>query len=322
MVLFDEAAAALRYYIFHSGLEGERFPLDVLIEKFYADTRSNIRALPTQVALWKAIAEFLYSRSLACSKEYRTFVRALSDDDVIVSFNWDTCLEIAMKQLGRNVSLEMHRPPSRSTWLLKPHGSIDFLAASPIQMRDPAFLREMSEIIHPQLPTVFSPDGPIRAQLMRIRTYDLTWELDAAWLWESREFQLQYDRHPKSRRRVIDRSDVGAIHLDRFLLESWPFILTPGWSPVFYEWSYGAIRQSLEQVCSEIEGVWVVGYSFPHYDKRAHAFLKGLAQCIGEAPVHIVNPAAHDLPADVLGDLFGKYCLHPVGFLEYPWSRT
>jgi hypothetical protein len=324
MVLFSDVASVFQGLIIDYMYDQElntasQFPLDTILERFYERTKNDIRCLPTQISMWRAIREYIYHRSWVCADAYIPFASRLRDGDVLVSFNWDLCVEMAMHRIGRRTDVRFCCPSRILPSLFKPHGSVDFLAVQPDRGGGGDPDGEFSEIVHPALPKVSSPLGEFEAALMRLRTYDLPWRLEASWNFSTDTFSLATNKVPEELPHYTN-GDIGPLHLERHWNECWPFLLTPGWSPPFYEWAYHGIESAVTPIAEEIASVHVVGYSFPPYDAGAHTFLRSLSQQIGNVPVHIVNPTAHSLPRALLNHIFGEVTLHPTGFLEYPWS--
>ena len=316
--LFDSVGSALITYAVQAGFrKGDRFPLDAVIEQFYAAAKRDPRAVQTLNMLWYAIREFLYSRSCDCADGYTSFADSLLPGDVILTFNWDICLEIALHRNKRVFTHRLAPHPPDGVWVLKPHGSIDFSVAQSGLLSDIGSRDAIAEDLQAPLLPIITPVGMLAPRLVRLRTYDLA--LSAEVEWSDDGISITIGREPPTRP-PTDDSDVTPLHLERFLPDAGPFLLTPGSAQLLYDWSYEQTGRALSAVASDIRLIIVAGYSFPEYDTGVRAMLKAVMEDVGTAPVHIVNPNAQALPRRVLQDIFGEVTLHATGFLEYPWS--
>lgn len=149
-----------------------------------------------------------------------------------------------------------------------------------------------------------------RHELARLRTYDLGREVTI-----DGERPAEFFRQPGL---VTGGADVGPFRLLADLPDPPAFLLLgPGFPAVVERWYHTAVKQALRPVASEIRQVFVVGYSFPPYDTSALRLLEWIMRAAGNPPADVVNPAAAELPAEILRRLFGGYRLHPVGFQDF-----
>jgi hypothetical protein len=80
--------------------------------------------------LHEAVAQVLYCRSIhgGRTEAYRRFAEILGPTDVVLTFNWDVCLEVALHRARRPFSQALVGiPPIDQPWILKLHGSVDYL---------------------------------------------------------------------------------------------------------------------------------------------------------------------------------------------------
>ena len=299
----------------YGGTPQSRWPLDELFGRFWARLRRQpMEFLPVMNLLHEATAQLLYTRSLVggTSEAYERFVAALQPGDVILTFNWDTCPEIALNEQGCSFSLAPAGPaPDDRPWILKLHGSIDYLI-----LRDSGHNRQMDfldwfGVVPP------SPFAGEAFALARLRTYDLGYPVEL-------EFGGRtYGRPPDGERHaVLGGFDVGPFTLTSELDELPTYhMLTPDSPKALYGWQYKLVLDALRPVCSEIEHVYVVGYSFPRYDRPVHQVLRTIHRRANRPPVAVVNPSAADLPGRVMHDIFGEYELRPLGFAEADFSE-
>jgi len=160
-------------------------------------------------------------------------------------------------------------------------------------------------------PPVSPWTGPgSRHELARLRTYDLGREVTI-----DGERPAEFFRQPGL---VTSGADVGPFRLLADLPDPPAFLLLgPGFPAEVERWYHTAVKQALRPVASEIRQVFVVGYSFPPYDTSALRLLEWIMRAAGNPPADVVNPAAAELPAEILRRLFGGYRLHPVGFQDF-----
>ncbi len=352
MALLADVTGSLIRFAQETGVtKGDRFPLDAMAARFYATWRENPNFGMVVMAFWQALCEFMYERSAERAPEYRRFANSLAPGDIVISFNWDTCLEMALLQAKRpfTVSLEP-RTASGKIRVLKPHGSVDFAIADGPAPGCPR--RRFIEMIHPAMPGIQTPAGYKQPRLYRLLTYDLGFRVRLAWRGRAVDLRIS-KRQPSdaagaalrprtSTRTTADRlrprrgepksattsygsfaylgPDVGPLHLRGFLLESMPYLLTPGSPQPWYDWSYSCVRRIVESA-GPLRAIFVAGYSFPPYDGGVRALLTGLSRPTKPVPVHIINPAARELPKDVLDSMFPRYELHACGFLDYKWRK-
>jgi hypothetical protein len=80
---------------------GSRFPLEELAADFQKALRRDPEGF-SQIypMLFQSIRELIYSRSCERASEFREFATHLRPGDLVVTFNWDVCLEIALAILG------------------------------------------------------------------------------------------------------------------------------------------------------------------------------------------------------------------------------
>jgi hypothetical protein len=329
MSVLQDVCDALIHFAMQAGFrKGDRFPIDEIATSFYKALPLGFEAFDLLLKFWQALREFLYERSTVHAKGYLTFAKYLSPGDVVVTFNWDTCLEMALYRQGKPYSLSFELPiKDNQIRILKPHGSIDFMIGEGYGPVRPAI--DFIEMVHPAMPRLMTIEGFKQPQLYRVLSYDLNLTLEVTW--KEGEVSISWQDEPEESKIKTTSSnsndddfgystDLGPLHLHRFLLEAFPFLLTPGTPASIYEWSYASIRKALFSVASEIESVYVCGYSFPPYDQGVIDTLRQVLDRIGRVPVMIVNPSPGDLPANTLDRIFKKYDLHDSGFLEFDWE--
>lgn len=293
-----------------------RWALDRVFDRFHEGmARDPVRFGPTYGLLFEGAAQLLYTRSChgGSTDAYRRFVEALEPGDIILTFNWDTCPEIALHQAGRPFSRLLHGAPADMPWLLKLHGSIDYLIVDEARRVKGGDAAEFLEPLGAEAP---SPLPGRRFALTRLRTYDLGYTVEL-------EVVAERDRALAGTPGVLGGFDVGP-YLLTHALEEYPtfHMLTPGSPRVLYDWQYRLVSERLSAVCPEVAEIVVAGYSFPAYDRPVHDVLRTIHQRAGRPPTHIVNPAAASLDAKLLKSLFGACELHAVGFGDYEWRRA
>jgi hypothetical protein len=291
--------------------------LDQIFDRFHELMRGDPAAMgPAYGLLFDATAQLLYTRSCyaGTTDAYRKFVEALEPGDIILTFNWDTCPEIALHHANRPFSRQMNADaPEDMPWLLKLHGSIDYLivdidvGVKGSQDR-PEFLEALGAV----------PPSPIRGrtfELARLRTYDLGFEVEL-------DAVAEHDRKTRAMSGVVGGTDVGPYMLTHALTE-YPTLhmLTPGSPRALYDWQYHLISRLLAGVCQEVSEITVAGYSFPDYDRPVHQVLRTVHKLAGNPTTHIVNPAAAKLDPQLLKSIFGTCELHAVGFGDHTWRR-
>jgi len=378
------------------------WPLDDVFKSFQTRFQQDLAgSIEVFNLLHEATAQLIYSRSCygGTTETYQRFVRALAPGDVVLTFNWDSCVEIALYTTGCPFSRSLSaNPPTDMPWLLKLHGSIDSVVvpskfyhrASRMQPspRQPSrsvplapFLEALGVEPPPLLLIPPSPWMPVtgldpsdteppllpsggaytRYELARLRTYDLEgYELkltptDAAPRADDAATRVaEYDivfnpsaSVESSRNDDEDQEDntppdtsdeeladdelrsgveLGGTDVGPYLLlnkldpRGTLLMLTPATPDWMYDWYYATIRSAIESVIQEIGHIYVVGYSFPHYDQRVFSLLRTLATAAGHPPTDIVNPGAADLPQEILTDIFNHYRLHACGFQEFDWG--
>jgi len=294
-----------------------RWALDRVFDRFHELMRADPLAMgPAYGLLFEATAQLLYTRSCygATTDAYRKFVDALEPGDVVLTFNWDTCPEIAMHHAGRRFSQALGGDvPADVPWLLKLHGSIDYLIVDiDARIKDGQDRPDFLETLGAEAP---SPIRGRRFEVKRLRTYDLGYEVQL-------DQTASRDRETAGMGGVLGGEDVGPFLLTHALQEYPTFhMLTPGSPRPLYDWQYHLISQLLARVCPEIGEITVVGYSFPDYDKPVHEVLATIHRLAGKPPTHIVNPGAAALSLPLLKSIFGGCELHATGFGDYEWHR-
>jgi SIR2-like domain len=333
-------------------------------------------ALPFQL-LHQAVAEVLYCRSChgGRTEAYRRFVEALDPTDVVLTFNWDVCLEIALHEVKRPFSHALvGSPPIDRPWILKLHGSVDYLVllresydGQQTQTFDLPNLVDSLDVRPPPLvwtgqgwaPWASNAAPPVQPstphmihEATRLRTYDLEgdFEDDYPMLYPdddesspriaSFELVLNPDEGSTSQQPQHSDADPADSSLDIEDDGSWqapdvrPYRLTESIQPPpsflmlspatpewVYQWYYDRVLSCVYQVVGDIDQIFVVGYSFPPYDRRVFGLLKDVVARASHPPVDIVNPGASDLPQDILKSIFGRQRLHNNAFQEFPWSK-
>lgn len=298
----------------HGGTPQSRWPLDELFGRFWARLRrEGTEFLAVMNLLQEATAQLLYTRSLVggTSGAYDRFVAALGPGDIILTFNWDMCPEIALGEHGRPFSRAAAGPaPDDRPWILKLHGSIDYLIVRETgRNRSVDFLDWFG--VHPPQPLPGERFG-----LARLRTHDLGYPVELELGGRSYARPRGHDDHA-----VLGGFDVGPFTLTHELDELPTYhMLTPASPKDLYDWQYKLVLDALRPVCPEIEHVYVIGYSFPRYDRPVHQVLRTIHRRANRPPVAVVNPSAADLSGRVLREVFGDYELRPVGFEEASFS--
>jgi hypothetical protein len=317
MELLGSLTDSLVRFAKESGVtKGDRFPLDAVTERFYDTWRENPAFGGEVMVFWQVLSEFLYDRSATRADEYRKFAKTLGPGDIVISFNWDTCLEMALHRENKPFTLSLEpKAGSRKIRVLKPHGSVDFAIGNGPIPGGPR--RRFAEIVHPKMPGIQTPEGYKQPQLYRLLTYDLKFRV--VMTWRGRQMDLGFAKRQAAGAR--SSPDVGPLHLRGFLRESMPYLLTPASPAPWYDWGYELVKDILTPAARRVGAIYVAGYSFPPYDVGVRTLLTDLSGRIGPVPVHIINPAARDLPKDVLDGMFSSYQLHACGFQEYKWRE-
>jgi len=291
-----------------------RWKLDRIFDRFYQLLRLDPTGFRTVYGLlFEAAAQLLYARSCygGTTDVYQNFVKALEMRDVILTFNWDICTEIALNRANRPFSRTLRKAPKKLPWLLKLHGSIDYLIVDVSRRRkDRKGRAEFLETLDAEAP---SPFPGRRFELTRLRTYDLGYKVVL-------EQVAERDSETMKLQGVAGGYDVGPFLLT-YKLEEYPsyHMLTPGSAKLLYDWQYQLVTQLLETVCPEVGEIIVAGYSFQAYDKPVHKVLRTVHRAADKPPVHIVNPSAASIKPNLLKSIFGKCELHACGFGEYEW---
>jgi hypothetical protein len=298
------------------GGEQSRWALDRVFDRFHQLVARNPAAFgSTYALLFEATAQLLYTRSChgATTDAYRRFVDALAPGDIILTFNWDTCPEIAFHHAGRPFARALGvGAPSDMPWLLKLHGSIDYLIIDTESVVKGGGRPDFLEMLGAEAP---SPFRGRRFELARLRTYDLGYEVELSGV-------SKRDRETASMGSVLGGYDVGPFMLTHALAEYPTFhMLTPGSPRPLYDWQYHLVSRLLADVRREIGEIVVAGYSFSAYDKPVHQVLRTVHRLAAKPPTHIVNPDAAALDPTLLRSIFGDCELHACGFGEYEWRR-
>jgi hypothetical protein len=311
-----------------AGEARQRWPLDEVFERFYDLVRRDpVKFGPVLGLLYEATAQLLYSRSNVGgqSEAYLKFVESLGDGDILLSFNWDTCIELAMHRAGRAPQRALGAVSSApGPHLIKLNGSADYVivTTTPARRAGPAaknssffadfdFLEPLG--MKAPAPPVTPWTGPgSRHELARLRTYDLGWDVTA-----EGERPADFYQQPGL---LTSGADVGPFRLLAGLPDPPTFLmLGPGFPAAVQRWYHTAVKQALRPVARQIRQVYVVGYSFPPYDTSALRLLESVMRAAGNPPADVVNPAAAQLPADILRRILGDCRLHPAGFQEFSW---
>jgi len=323
--------AALQEYLFSGRTSGtyERYPLDELCDTMYR--RAQKEADQGQIILamlQEAIAELLYVRSVTAGATgaYREFARQLEDDDVVLSFNWDNALEVALTLEGKRWSQRINQIAETDiASIIKLHGSIDYwIVDRPV---DDTALPEILDDLALEAPSLVTPDGVVHGYVLtRIKTHDL-----GARVITRREQALR-DGVPATRlvisletenwSFVPNDRDIGPFML-RYVLPRYPspFMLMPASPAVLYDWHYEAIKSAMRRRAYPFRSSYIVGYSFPHYDERALHLLTDITKPLCCSDVHIVNPSVSAISAQTLEAVFGTWQAHACGFEQFDWNR-
>ncbi|HUP61944.1 MAG TPA: hypothetical protein VNA69_16170 [Thermoanaerobaculia bacterium] len=297
---------------------GNRFPIDSIAGLFFDEFKRDLRFFPLLDKFWQAIREFIYERSLVCSAGYDDFVKCLSPQDTVITFNWDLCLEMALHRARHAFTLSLEQD-GRSDVLqvLKPHGSVDLIFADGYVDGSPA--DRCFEIICRSFPAIATASWIQPPLLFRTLTYDSQLVLSIKWkaygageMAVASDVKINPDAAP----------DVGPMQLRRFLVGEFPFLLTPAAPQALYDWSYHITRHIALKVKPSYRAIIVCGYSFPDYDAGVRKMLSALGRQLTAVPVHVVNPSADNLPACVKEDIFPGCTLHKRGFRDFSWESV
>jgi hypothetical protein len=312
----------------------EKWPMDAVFERFGELIRENPQRFGVPFGqLFEATAQLLYHRSQqgARSKAYREFVETLTESDLILTFNWDVCLEIAMQRAGKRLQRALCLQPRRGPWLLKLNGSVDHLIvntsasdnATPPSGQTRNRRRWWTQFPFLECLNVSAPSPPdtswtkstSRYELARLHTYDLA----------GYEIPPNSGLFEPTGKDAIDEDsrDVGPFALTHALPE-YPSIhmIGPGTPAGLSGWYYDAVKSAVAPIASQITRVYVIGYSFPVYDLPLVSLLRDIVQAAGSPPADIVNPDATQLPRQPLQYIFGggRLQLHSSGFEGFDWT--
>jgi hypothetical protein len=323
--LFGNLSDALIFYAKEAGFrKGDRFPFESMAEAFYKAVQQHATGsaeqLPAAIELLSqffiAVREYLYERSCHCAEGYAAFADSLRPGDIVITLNWDVCLEIALFLESKPATVSFRSVRDDGITIMKPHGSVDFCATeiSKKELRETSYL----ELVHQSLPLAVAMGRLFAPQLVRIRTYDCPYEVQLSCDIEARQLHLEIDE--RKRPFVPLESDIGPLHLEKLLRDPSAFLLTPGAPRALYEWSYSQLVHMLEPSLAQVGTVIVCGYSFPDYDRTFVDALADIMRTIGTIPAHIVDPSASHLPQATLEKLFGTYELHERGFTDFNWA--
>jgi hypothetical protein len=295
-----------------------RWPMDAAFERFAALLREDPQRFGAAFGqMFEATAHLLYHRSQfgGRSEAYRRFAEILTDGDLVLTFNWDVCLEIAMQRAGKPLERSL-RPSGPGPWLFKLNGSIDYLIVRAPSRGEAAqswtdfpFLEPLNARA-PQL-----PGSKSHHELARLRTYDLA------------GYEMSVDSGPLAPigedAIANDVTDVGPFLLTHKLPE-YPttLMIGPATPAPLSNWYHNAIAAAMAPIVSRISRVYVVGYSFPVYDLAVMRLLRQIVQAADRPAVDIVNPDAARLPPQALQFVFGRTTprLHASGFETFNWT--
>jgi hypothetical protein len=287
---------------FQTGGSGSRWALDEIFERFHQLARHNLDAFGTAYyQLFEATAQLLYSRSCtaATSEAYCRFVEALGPGDIVLTFNWDVCVELALHDAGREFSRAYDVRSTELPWLLKLHGSVDYLIV--------AAGGPLLEIFEPLGVAPPSPIPGIEYELVRLQTYDFDGQITVG------------DTSGADYAHAAANSDVGPFVLLHTLRDTPTYhLLAPGSPQSLYDWQYRIIEEALTALAPSLERIYVAGYSFPTYDTRVFAVMRKIHERAGYPPTVIVNPVVTEPP----DGLFSGCSLVACGFQEFDWSAT
>lgn len=331
-------AQALNEFLFLGRKPGEytRFPLDHLSELVQRRAQEVPKVgMPVALMFYETVSEYLYARSVTAGahEAYRRFAANLLPSDLVLTLNWDSCLEIALSLEERDFSLRLNQTPdTNSISVIKLHGSIDYWVVSKkvygfAEGENTPRLPECLDSLALEPPSLWTDEGMLRYELVRLRTYDLGF-----WVNTRREtkyvnaqpvINLEVSLESEGWQFTPHDRDVGPFILRHCLAEyPSPFMLTPRSSPMLYDWHYGEVASALKAISSEIDTVYVIGYSFPDYDRPFFDFLESTLDRRTMKAVHIINPGLSDLSTETLTNLFGSYEGHSCGFQEFDWSSS
>ena len=295
----------------------ERFPLDAVVKTFNDEVRRDPRNLGYMMLLMKAIREYLYARSCERAKEFRSFAASLEDGDLVVTFNWDMLLEIALATLRKPFSRPMSTVGTgEGVQIFKPHGSIDDFVTKIIQVPQIGE-HELIERYGHTLPTLPGEKGPVEGELVRLKTYDMPFH-----------GRVDFDDEKGMNLEILGErpsdlewgdTDLLPFQLERMLGDATPHLLWPGVNVLLYLHSYATIEAIIRRRTA-VSRIIVSGYSFPPYDAEAIGLIGRLAAHFGHPATSIVDPAAAKLPAEVLKQTFGEVELVALPFAEFDWT--
>jgi hypothetical protein len=312
-------AGAMTELLFMFGKEfsGRFWPFDRIFQKFQEQMEiTPEKFAPVYRLLHVATAEMLYARSWTGgqSDAYLSFADSVRPGDVILTFNWDTCLEFALSQRRRRFTRQFPRPKSASTIrVLKVHGSADFVTCPKAIARraffSPFQRRPRTSVQHFETPSfveVLSPNRPF---------YD-----SGAWyaIDVCRLRDQWFDETVKARKLDGRMPDVSALRqIDKLPWRSLPLLLSPALTQRDFSWYYPMVNDALAEDGGGFDTIAVIGYSFPEYDRDALELLRTVRAASPNARVVVVDPSAKDLPKQTMSDVLGSHELCELGFEDW-----
>ena len=309
----------------------DRFPLDVILEQFHREALANPAVGQTELeAFYHGLVEMMYCLSVRGVPGYLEFAKQLRPRDIVLTFNWDVCLEITLTLLGLPFQRDLgpHQPDRPR--ILKIHGSIDYMSFETEVIGDGRAARPFPEVVEPlaaKLPAVWGNRGISISELVRLQTYDLGQRVDVKWDIEHKELSLSLYALERS---VLDANDIdlGALQLRHLLgaqargVRPLTFVIAPGTPAHLARWSYDAIRTTIKSLKGMCDEVYVVGYSFPQYDAAAIEVIEEASGHFGRPGVHVIDPFAKNIRQETLSRIFSSVTLHECGFQDFAWSTA
>jgi hypothetical protein len=296
--------------------KGDRYPLEKAILGFYSRMQNAPERFWPQFNLFLTVVrEMFYERSVAYHSVYVRFAQALRPDDIVINFNWDLCLEMALYTLRKPFGRLIYHAPPFGPMIAKPHGSIDFFITDH-EEGNPIMRQEYVQPIVFNMPKVTTNPNEPNHNLIRLKSFDLTTIPPLEWNGINIDTDLgnpvPYEFNPLE-------PDVTPLILSRMLPNPFPWMLLPDMASHFYEWSYQRLDIALLQFLPKVTGTYIAGYSFPDYDYAVRELLKTFVND-NKAPIHVVNPGIDKEMEEKIDSFLGKCTYHKCGFQEMQWN--